>query len=136
MAITILRTKAVTKPEKRKSSGHTKPKQPTTSLDSPGRQMVCNMLAILSVGHTTFCAGIKNGRYPPADGYDGNRPYWLNETVKKFLSESHGAKRPLLVKHHHTNSAAVIAHQTALLASLKNAHGSALLPAVTQDGKN
>jgi hypothetical protein len=78
---------------KKKRNGHTKAKPPTTTLDSPGRQMTGNMMAILNVGHTTFCAGVKNGRYPAEDGYDGGRPYWLNETVRTYLSESHGKKR-------------------------------------------
>jgi hypothetical protein len=49
--------------------------------------MTGNMMALLNVSHSTFSAGVKSSRYPSPDGYDGKRPYWLNETVLKFIKK-------------------------------------------------
>jgi hypothetical protein len=68
-----------------RKNGHTKPKAPLTSLDQPGRLRVSNWLALLGVCHSTFVNGVKSGRYPKADGYDGRFPFWNNETGKKYL---------------------------------------------------
>lgn len=70
---------------KRKSSGHTRPRQPDISLDQTGRLRVANLMAIFNVSHTTLYAGISSGRYPKPDGRDGSFPYWMTSTIKAFL---------------------------------------------------
>ena len=70
---------------KRKKLGHTRPRQPEISLDQPGRLRVANLLAIFNVSHSTLYAGVKRGRYPSPDGWDGNFPFWKTSTIKKFL---------------------------------------------------
>lgn len=52
-----------TKPQPKKS-GHTKPEVPSFSLDTPARVHVKHWLALLSVSHSTFYAGLQTGRYP------------------------------------------------------------------------
>lgn len=71
--------------KKVKRVGHTKAKALTISLDEPGRLRVAHMLNLLSVSHSAFYAGLKAGKYPPADGRDGNFPYWKTATMKQFL---------------------------------------------------
>ena len=70
-----------------KKNGHTKPKAPLTPLDQVGRLRVSNWLALLGVCHSTFVKGVKSGRYPAPDGYDGRFPYWNNATARKFLAQ-------------------------------------------------
>ncbi len=70
---------------KKKKSGHTSPKQPVIDLDQQGRLRVANLLAILNVSHSTFYAGVKSGRYPPADNYDGKIPWWSTTTVRPLV---------------------------------------------------
>ncbi len=69
-------------------SGHTKPEVPPFSLDIPARVRVKHWLALVSVSHSTFYEGLKTGRYPKPDGYDGKFPYWRTITVRKFLEEA------------------------------------------------
>ncbi len=69
----------------KKKNGHTKPRAPTIPLDQPGRLRTANMLSIYNVCHSTFCAGVKTGRYPQPDGRDGRMPYWLTQTVRKDM---------------------------------------------------
>ena len=69
----------------RKKSGHTLPRQPEISLDQPGRLRVSNLLALFNVSHSTLYAGMKTGRYPAPDGWDGNFPYWKTSTVRAVL---------------------------------------------------
>ncbi|SFM42791.1 hypothetical protein SAMN05421863_102827 [Nitrosomonas communis] len=72
-------------------SGHTQPKAPLVPLEQEGRLRVANWLALLGVCHSTFIKGVKSGRYPKPDGYDGRFPYWRNETARRFLiGESEG----------------------------------------------
>lgn len=71
--------------KKIKPVSHTKAKAPEISLSEPGRLRVGHVLSLLSISHSTFYAGLKSGRYPPADGRDGNFPYWKTSTIKKFL---------------------------------------------------
>ena len=71
--------------KKLKSTSHTKAKAPEISLSEPGRLRVGHVLSLLSISHSTFYAGLKKGRYPPADGHDGNFPYWKTSTIKQFL---------------------------------------------------
>lgn len=68
-----------------RKSGHTKPLPPTIALDQPGRLRVANVMALLGVSHSTLYAGLKSGRYPAPDGYDGPMPYWLTATIRDFL---------------------------------------------------
>jgi hypothetical protein len=68
-----------------KKNGHTKGRMPLIDINQEGRYRVSNLIAILGVSHSTLYAGIKNGRYPEPDGWDGVMPYWKTQTVKKFL---------------------------------------------------
>lgn len=70
---------------KRQKSGHTRPRQPEISLEQTGRLRVANMLAILNVSHSTLYAGLKIGRYPAPDGYDGSLPFWMTSTMRAYL---------------------------------------------------
>jgi len=65
--------------------GHTKPKAPIISLEQPGRLRVAHLMSLFSVSHSTLYAGIKSGRYPKADGKDGNFQFWNTETIRQFL---------------------------------------------------
>ncbi len=65
--------------------GHTKPRAPIISLEQEGRLRVSNLMAILAVSHSTLYEGIKSGRYPKPDGYDGKLPYWRTDTIRAFL---------------------------------------------------
>ena len=74
--------------------GHTAPRAPIISLDQPGRLRLANVIALLGISHSTFCAGLKPRkkgdvivprRYPPPDGYDGKFPWWRTDTIKAFL---------------------------------------------------
>ena len=69
----------------KKSKGHTQPKAPTIDMEQPGRLRVANLLALLSVSHSTFYNGLKTGRYPQPDGHDGKFPYWRTDTIRAFL---------------------------------------------------
>jgi hypothetical protein len=77
---------SVTTPPKRQR-GHTSPKAPLIGLDQTGRLRLANCLAILSIHHSTFCRGVRSGRYPPPDGRDGKFPYWNTKTIASFLGE-------------------------------------------------
>lgn len=70
------------------SRGHVRAEPPSQSLDLPGRLRVAQVLGYLGVSHSTFYAGMKSGRYPKPDGYDGRMPFWMTGTVKHFLSKS------------------------------------------------
>jgi len=70
---------------KKKRSGHTKAKAPTISLDQPGRLRVGHLLSLCSISHTKLYDGLKTGRYPKPDGYDGKMPYWRTETIRQLL---------------------------------------------------
>lgn len=72
-------------PTKKKKNGHTRAKAPLIDICEPGRLRVAHVLAILGVSHSTFYAGTKTGRYPKADGRDGNFPFWNTSTIKRFL---------------------------------------------------
>lgn len=65
--------------------GHTRAKAPTISLTQPGRLRVSHILALLGVSHSTLYAGLKSGRYPEPDGYDGHMPFWKTGTIRKFI---------------------------------------------------
>jgi len=64
-----------------------KAKPPFSSIDGPGRQRVCNVMALFSVSHASVYRRIKDGRLPPPDGNDP-RPYWLNETLRPYLTST------------------------------------------------
>lgn len=87
--ITIIRksTKAVRQlgVVQKKKIGHTRACPPMISLDQPGRLRVGNLMAIFNVSHATLYAGLKSGRYPKADGRDGNFPYWNTNSIRDFL---------------------------------------------------
>jgi|ERR1017187_8032076 predicted DNA-binding transcriptional regulator AlpA len=68
-----------------KKSSHTRPKASTISLDQPGRLRVAHVESLLGISHATLYAGMKKGRYPPPDGYDGKMPYWRTETMRRLL---------------------------------------------------
>lgn len=70
---------------RRSTNGHTRAKAPLVSLDEPGRLRVSAMLYFYGVAHSTFYAGLKKGRYPAPDGYDGTIPYWHTHTVREDL---------------------------------------------------
>ena len=65
--------------------GHVRPEPPTMSLDIEARLRVKQILGYLGISHSTLYAGIRNGRYPKPDGYDGRMPYWYSSTIKRFL---------------------------------------------------
>ncbi len=75
---------SVTAPPKRQR-GHTQARAPVISLDHCGRLRVAHLLAIFGISHATLYAGLKTGRYPPRDGYDGKFPYWKTGSIKAFL---------------------------------------------------
>ena len=70
----------------KKLCGHTKAAAPTIPIDQPGRLRVAHVMSILGVSHSTLYAGIKSGRYPAPDGFDGRMPFWNTETIKNFLA--------------------------------------------------
>lgn len=43
---------------------------------------------LLGVGRTTLYSGLKTGRYPRPNGYDGDKPYWFQKEVRAFLSRN------------------------------------------------
>jgi predicted DNA-binding transcriptional regulator AlpA len=63
-----------------------KPKKPLTSLYEPGRQRVCNMLAIFSISRPHFYRLVASRVLPKPDGHIGRSPYWLNESIRPYLS--------------------------------------------------
>lgn len=65
--------------------GRIQARAPNISLDQPGRLRVVNVMALLCVSHATLYKGMKAGRYPQPDGYDGARPYWKTATIREFL---------------------------------------------------
>lgn len=67
--------------KKAKKSGHTKATAPIIDILKPGRLRVANLMALFSVSHSTIYQGLKVGRYPKPDGYDGKFPYWHTETI-------------------------------------------------------
>lgn len=56
------------------------------NLHQPGRQRVGHLLTLFGVSRSGFYLGL-GSKYPLADGYDGKRPYWKNETILKALSQ-------------------------------------------------
>lgn len=70
---------------KPKNCGHTKPQAPIIELDQPGRLRVAHVMAILSISHSLLYQGMKEGRYPKPDGWDGKFPYWNTGTISAFL---------------------------------------------------
>lgn len=91
MALTI-NGKTAAKP--RGQRGHTLPRPLTISLGQPGRLYTGHLLSIIQVAHSTFHSGVKSGRFPKPDGYDGNRPFWNTETVRVFLAMPRSAIKP------------------------------------------
>lgn len=69
----------------RKRCGHTRPKPPIIDLNQLGRLGVGNLLALINCSHSRFYDGMKTGRYPKPDGYDGRMPFWNTGTIKLFL---------------------------------------------------
>lgn len=70
-----------------KQKGHTLPKAPSIDLSQPGRLRVAHLLSLLGVAHSTLYLGLKTGRYPAPDGYDGKMPFWRTETIRAFLQK-------------------------------------------------
>ncbi len=71
----------------KKKNGHTKPRAPMISLDQPGRLRTAHLLSLFGVAHTTHSEGVRKGRYPKPDGYDGRMPYWHTQTIRDFLAK-------------------------------------------------
>lgn len=69
-----------------RSSSRTRAKAPQIDLTQPGRLSVGNMLALFNVSAATFYAGMKSGRYPQPDGYDGRKPFWKTATALAALT--------------------------------------------------
>lgn len=61
-------------------------KPPLIDLNQPGRLSLGNMLALFNVSAATFYAGMKSGRYPQPDGYDGRKPFWKTATALVALT--------------------------------------------------
>ena len=68
------------------SSKRTRAKPPVIDLSQPGRLSLGNMLALFNVSAATFYEGLKSGRYPKPDGYDGRRPFWKTATALAALA--------------------------------------------------
>ncbi len=72
----------------KQQKGHTRPQAPTIDLAQPGRLRVAHLLCLLGVAHSTLYLGLKTGRYPAPDGYDGKMPFWRTDTVRAFLQNN------------------------------------------------
>lgn len=73
--------------------GHTRPRQPTISLDQPGRLRIAHVIALFGISHSSLYMGMRKGRYPKPDGYDGSIPYFNTETIRNYLAKSSGGSR-------------------------------------------
>ncbi len=49
------------------------------------RVRVSQFRKLLSVSKSTYYSGVKSGRYPKPDGYDGKMPYYYPPTIRAFL---------------------------------------------------
>ena len=56
------------------------------NFSTPARLRAKTVMKLLAVKRTKFYAGIKNGIFPVADGYDP-RPYWFSESVKSLVTK-------------------------------------------------
>lgn len=74
------------KPIKRTS--HVMPRTPVIDLSGPGRLRTCHVLALAAISHSTLCARIKAGKFPPRDGQDGGLNYWTTATIRSYLAQS------------------------------------------------
>jgi len=70
-------------PSNAKSTKHA----PAFDLSQPGRLRAAQIMQILSIGRTAFYAGVKSGKYPPADGTDGKIVFWRTETIRALLEK-------------------------------------------------
>lgn len=58
---------------------------PVPPLIGAERLRVADVLVLLGISRSTLYAGVATGRYPAADGKDGNMPFWKASTIKRFL---------------------------------------------------
>lgn len=65
-----------------------RPIAPVVPVDQPGRLRFANLMALFAVSHQTLRNRIRDGLIPNADGHDGARPYWFNETIRPYLHKS------------------------------------------------
>lgn len=75
---------------KRRTQYRLRPLPPIVPLDQPGRLRIANLMALFAVSHQTLRNRMKEGAIPQPDGYDGVRPYWLNETIRPYFCKSAG----------------------------------------------
>lgn len=54
-------------------------------IDRPGRMLTADIVPLLNISPATWYAGLKTGRYPPADGKDGQFTYWFTSTIRPLL---------------------------------------------------
>lgn len=71
--------------EKLRTPPKPKKRVPVPALIGPERLRVADVLALLKVSRSTLYAGLAAGRYPLADGKDGNMPFWKASTIRQFL---------------------------------------------------
>ncbi len=71
--------------ERLKPVRKTKKTVPVPPLIGAERLRVADVLVLLGISRSTLYAGVATGRYPPADGKDGNIPFWKASTIKGFL---------------------------------------------------
>lgn len=66
--------------------GHSKALRVMTDIDKPGRLRVGHLQTLFAVSHSTLYSHIRAKLIPKPDGYDGRRPYWSTETIRKILA--------------------------------------------------
>lgn len=81
MGITIINDEA---PHRAKRA----PRKPVViDIARPGRMRARDIVQLLNISMATWYAGLKTGRYPPADGRDGQFVYWLTETIRPLVEK-------------------------------------------------
>ncbi len=58
---------------------------------TPRRVRAIPLYRALDVSRSTFYAGVKSGRYPRPDGYDGKMPFWFYSSVRYLLEPTQSA---------------------------------------------
>lgn len=66
-------------------SGSNGDANPLASLEEYRRIKAPSFIRLLAVGRSSFYSGLREGRYPLPDGYDGAKPYWHLRTVSNCL---------------------------------------------------
>lgn len=85
--MSVVFTRKPATPPKPKKPGHSRPLPVLLDLNQPGWLRVGHLLTLFSISHATLYNRIKQGILPQPDGYDGSKPYWKTETIKKLLEK-------------------------------------------------